>query len=117
MNFNTCEVFLEFVKISRFKKLLKKSAQLDFNRYWKNYSGAKHTKNLFPDFVKLKFCYPYLSRKSEKLYFRMSFTQNFLNVFLFKINKCDTDLCRFCNKHVETGKHIFCDCHFWIILN
>ena len=108
--YDSSHVFLEFANVSRFKNMLKCSAYIDFNLYWNNYSGAKHTKSFFPQVLDKKFCYPFLFRKSEKLYYRLSFTQNFLNEFLYKINKSDTDLCRFCENEVETCAHVFCEC-------
>ena len=89
---------------------MKKSAILDFDEFWGSYQGGIHTRKIFPNFSSMKLCHPYLSRKSEKLYYKLSFTQNFLNKFLCKINKSDTPFCRFCMSEVESCNHIFCAC-------
>ena len=45
------------------------------------------------------------------MYYRLAFEQNELNRFTFKINRSDSDMCRFCQNHVENVNHIMTGCH------
>ena len=104
--------FYDVENINIFKNLLKKSAVIEFDKYWTRSLDGLHTWNILPHVgdPNIKIENTYLNRKAERMYFQLSFKQNFLNSFRKYIKKSDTDQCRFCKKHVETVNHIFGEC-------
>ena len=106
---DTCN-FLDVQNINIFKNRLRKAAFLDFNNFWDNCSDGIHTKKYFPSFCKIKLYRNFFNRCSETFYYRLSFTQNNLNVFSHHIGRTDSDVCRFCNVFSESVDHILGNC-------
>ena len=106
--------FYEESDIIKFKKLIKESAFYEFNDFWNKFDG-RHTFNYFSEskYNLKRISSTTYSREAEKLYYSLSFKQNFLNKWNFTGNssiKSDTDLCRFCKNNIEDVEHILCEC-------
>ena len=105
-------VFLQIDSFSKFKKLLLKTAFYEVQDYWSRCDSGRYTYKLLPVFTKKKswVLNSLLNRDSEKMYYRLSFKQNFLNTFQFSIGTSETEKCRFCGVHRETVDHVFENC-------
>ena len=105
-------MFLESKNIQKFKSYIVEACFIEVNAFWKSYHQGRFTYSILPKWENQKILPKPHSRNSEKMYYRMCFTQNNLKEFLFSLKntKEKDNLCRFCCSNVENVNHILIGC-------